>query len=52
MHLFGLPPKKKAKLKAIEYEGVALAAGEYGLAAREAEMLLPQKVSMKLMSIL
>jgi hypothetical protein len=52
MHLFELSKNKKEKLKALEYEGVALAAGEYGLAAREAEALLPKNVSMKLMSIL
>ena len=51
MKLFGLSKKEKEKVRAIGYEGLAVAAGEYGLAAREAENILPKKSSMKLMAI-
>lgn len=54
MKLFDLHVSKgeKEKLKAIGYEGIAIASGEYGLAAREAEAIVPKRYGMKLMAIL
>ena len=52
MRLFHFSKKEKERAEAIGYEGLALAAGEYGTAVREAENILPKKASMKLMSIL
>lgn len=52
MKLFDLSRKEKKEIKGIAYEGLAIAAGEYGLAAKEAEALLPRKYGMKLMAVL
>jgi hypothetical protein len=52
MRLFAISKKEKEKIEGLGYEGLAIAAGEYGLAAREAEVLLPRNLGMKLMGIL
>lgn len=52
MKLFDLSHKEKEKLKMVGYEGLAIAAGEYGLAVKEAEAIIPKKYGLKLMAIL
>lgn len=52
MKLFSISKKNKRRVEELGYEGIAIAAGEYGLAAKEAEVLLPRKLGMKLMEIL